>query len=351
MYTIRAYSTQSPISPLAPFSFQRRDPRSQDIQIEILYCGVCHTDIHQARNEWHNTIYPCVPGHEIVGRVVKTGSEVKKFKIGDIAAVGCLMNSCRVCSSCQKGCEQYCENGAVFTYNSEDQQTGMVTFGGYSESIVVDEAFALKVPNNLDLAATAPLLCAGITVYSPLRRWQVGKGQKVGVVGLGGLGHLAVKFTNAFGAQVVVFTTSPNKAADAARLGAHDAVVSKSEDDMKKYLNSLDFILDTASANRDLSVYLRFLKYEGTLMLVGIPEKPLSVTAPSLLFNNRRLAGSVIGGIQETQEMLNFCSERQIISDIELVPIQQINRAYERLLKGDVRYRFVIDMASLKEAV
>jgi uncharacterized zinc-type alcohol dehydrogenase-like protein len=348
MFTTKAYSAQSETSPLAPFSFQRRDPRPQDVQIEILYCGVCHSDLHQVRNEWHNTTYPCVPGHEIIGRVVKVGSEVKKFKSGDIAAVGCLVDSCRECHSCQAGFEQYCENGPVWTYNSEDKHTGGVTFGGYSESIVVDEAFALRVPNNLDIAAAAPLLCAGITTYSPLRHWKVGPGQKVGVVGLGGLGHMAVKFANAFGANVVLFTTSPNKAADAARLGAHEITVSKNENEMKKHLNSFDFILDTVSAEHDLNAYLELLKLDGTLTLVGAPENPLPVAAFPLIFKRRRLAGSAIGGIQETQEMLNFCGEHQITSDIEIIPIQQVNQAYERLLKSDVKYRFVIDMASMK---
>jgi alcohol dehydrogenase (NADP+) len=348
MYITRAYSARSETSPMAPFTLQRRAPGPRDIQIEILYCGVCHSDLHQARNEWRGTIYPCVPGHEIVGRVVKAGGEVKKFKEGDIAAVGCMVDSCRECPSCQRGYEQYCEKGAVLTYNSEDRHTGEITYGGYSESIVVDEAFALRVPSNLDLAATAPLLCAGITTYSPLRHWNVSRGQKVGVVGLGGLGHMAVKFANAFGANVVLFTTSPNKAEDAKRLGANEVVVSKNEDEMKKHLNSFDFILDTVSANHDLNAYLELLKLDGTLTLVGAPENPLPVEVFPLLTKRRRLAGSAIGGIQETQEMLNFCGEHGITSEIELIPIQQINQAYERLLRSDVKYRFVIDMASLK---
>ncbi|MCI0392339.1 MAG: NAD(P)-dependent alcohol dehydrogenase [Acidobacteria bacterium] len=348
MYTTKAYSARSETSPLGPFSFQRRDPLPRDVQIEILYCGVCHSDLHQARNEWHNTIYPCVPGHEIIGRVVKVGSEVKKFKKGDIAAVGCLVDSCRVCRSCEEGHEQYCENGFVLTYNSEDKHIGGVTYGGYSESIVVDEAFVLRVPNKLDLAATAPLLCAGITTYSPLRHWNVGKGQKVGVIGLGGLGHMAVKFANAFGADVVLFTTSPKKTADALRLGAHEVVVSKNENEMKKHLNSFDFILDTVSGEHDLNAYLELLKRDGTLTLVGAPEKPLPVAAFNLIFRRRQLAGSAIGGIRETQEMLDFCAEHGITSDIELIRIQQINEAYERLIRSDVKYRFVIDMASLK---
>lgn len=348
MYTARAYSAQNATSPMAPFTLQRRDPLPRDIQIEILYCGVCHSDLHQVRDEWHSTIYPCVPGHEIVGHVVKTGREVKKFKEGDLAAVGCMVDSCRECSSCLQGYEQYCEREMVLTYNSEDKHMGGHTFGGYSESVVVDEAYALRVPKNLDLAATAPLLCAGITTFSPLRHWNVSKGQKVGIVGLGGLGHMGVKFANAFGANVVLFTTSPNKTEDAIRLGAHEVVISKNEDEMKKHLNSFDFILDAVSAQHDITAYLELLKRDGTLTLVGAPEHPLPVAAFSLLMKRRRLAGSAIGSIEETQEMLDFCGEHGITSDIELIPIQQINQAYERLLKSDVKYRFVIDMASLK---
>ena len=349
MYTTKAYAAQNNTSPLKPFSFERRDPLPRDVQIDILYCGVCHSDLHQARNEWRSTIYPCVPGHEIVGRVTKVGSEVRKFKIGDIAAVGCMVDSCRVCPSCEAGYEQFCENGAILTYNGEDKHSKGVTYGGYSESVVVDEAFALRVSAKLDLAATAPLLCAGITTYSPLRYWNVGKGQKVGVVGLGGLGHMAVKFANAFGADVALFTTSPKKKSDALRLGAHEVIISSDANEMKKHLNTFDFILDTVSGEHDLNAYLRLLKRDGTLTLVGAPENPLPIAAFDLLIRRRRLAGSIIGGIQETQEMLNFCAEHNITSDIELIRIQQINEAYERLLKSDVKYRFVIDMASLKE--
>ena len=349
MYSVKAYAARSATARLEPFSFQRRDPLPHDVRIDVLYCGVCHSDLHQTRNEWKNTIYPCVPGHEIVGRVTKVGGEVKKFKVGDLAAVGCLVDSCRVCPSCEAGYEQFCENGAVFTYNGEDKHSGGVTFGGYSESIVVDEAFTLRVPDKLDLAAAAPLLCAGITTYSPLRHWNVGKGQKVGVVGLGGLGHMAVKFANAFGADVALFTTSPKKKADALRLGAHEVIVSSDENEMKKRLGSFDFILDTVSGEHDLNAYLQLLKRDGTLTLVGAPENPLPIAAFNLLFGRRRLAGSPIGSIQETQEMLNFCAEHNIVSDIELIGIRQINEAYERLLKSDVKYRFVIDMASLKE--
>jgi uncharacterized zinc-type alcohol dehydrogenase-like protein len=294
------------------------------------------------------TVYPCVPGHEIVGRVVKVGSAVKKFREGDIAAVGCLVDSCRTCANCRAGEEQYCEVGITLTYNGEDKILGGVTYGGYSDSIVVDEAFVLRVPNKLDPAGAAPLLCAGITTYSPMRHWNVRKGQKVGVVGLGGLGHMGVKFAHAFGAQVVLFSTSPNKIADALRLGADEVVISKNEAEMQKHAGSFDFILDTASADHDLNAYLQLLKLDGTMTLVGAPEKPAAVAAFNLIIKRRRLAGSAIGGIRETQEMLDFCGEHGITSDIEMIPIQQINQAYERLLKSDVKYRFVIDMASLK---
>ncbi len=344
----RAYAAQSATSSLAPFTLTRREPLAQDVVIEVLYCGVCHSDLHQARNEWHNTIYPCVPGHEIVGRVVKVGSAVTKFQEGDLAAVGCMVDSCRTCPSCQKGLEQYCEQTTIFTYNSEDRHLGGVTFGGYSESIVVDEAYTLKVPGNLDLAATAPLLCAGITTYSPLRHWKVSPGQTVGIVGLGGLGHMGVKFAHAFGAHVALFTTSPGKATDAHRLGADEVIISTNPDEMAKHKKRFDFILDTVSANHDIDAYLKLLKLDGTLVLVGAPEHPLPISAFNLILPRRNFAGSGIGGIVETQEMLDFCAEHNITSDIELISIQQINQAYDRLLKSDVKYRFVIDMASLK---
>ena len=350
-FTAKAFAAYSPTTPLAPFTLPRRSPRPQDVQIEILFCGVCHSDLHQTRNEWQMvapTTYPCVPGHEIVGRVVKVGSAVRKFKEGDIAAVGCMVDSCRVCTNCRAGEEQYCEKGMILTYNGEDKILGGVTYGGYSESIVVDEAYVLRVSNKLDLAGTAPLLCAGITTYSPLRHWKVGKGQKVGIVGLGGLGHMGVKFAHAFGAHVVLFTTSPNKSADAKRLGADEVVISKNADEMQNHAASFDFILDAVSAQHDLNAYLQLLKLDGTMTLVGAPEKPAPVYSFSLLMGRRRLAGSAIGGIRETQEMLDFCAEHGITSDIELIPIQQVNHAYGRLLKGDVKYRFVIDMASLK---
>ncbi|MGE0454483.1 MAG: NAD(P)-dependent alcohol dehydrogenase [Vicinamibacteria bacterium] len=350
-YEARAYAASSASSGLARTSVRRRDPRPQDVQLDVLFCGVCHSDLHQVRNEWQATmptVYPCVPGHEIVGRVVKAGSAVRAFKEGDLAAVGCLVDSCRTCSACQAGQQQFCEGPATFSYNSPDEYLGGVTYGGYSESLVVDESFALRVPAGLDLAGTAPLLCAGITTYSPLRHWNVREGQKVGVVGLGGLGHMGVKFASAFGARVVVFTTSPGKAEDAVRLGAHDVVVSRNAAEMQRQAGSFDFILDTVSAPHDLNAYISLLKRDGTLTLVGAPEAPTPLHAIGLLFGRRRLAGSLIGGIRETQEMLDFCAEHEITSDVELIPIQKIDEAYDRLLKGDVKYRFVIDMASLK---
>ncbi len=350
-FAAKAYATFNEKAPLGPFSVARRAPRPQDVHIEILYCGVCHSDLHQARNEWKEvmpTVYPLVPGHEIVGRVVKVGSAVKKFKAGDIAAVGCMVDSCRVCESCRAGLENYCENGFTLTYNSEDRILGGVTYGGYSQSVVVDEAFVLQVPNGLDPAGTAPLLCAGITTYSPMRHWKVGKGQKVGIVGLGGLGHMGVKFAHTLGAHVVLFTTSPHKAADARRLGADEVVISKDAAEMEKHAASFHFILDAVSAEHDINAYLSLLKRDGTLTLVGVPEKPMPVAAFSLLAKRRSLAGSGIGGIRETQEMLEFCAQHGITADIEIIKMQQINEAYERLLKGDVKYRFVIDMASLK---
>ena len=348
MYNAKAYSAASHQSPLAPFTVARREPTPTDIQIEILYCGVCHSDLHQARNEWHNTIYPCVPGHEIVGRVSRAGSAVTKFKEGDLAAVGCMVDSCRTCPECQEGNEQFCHHVPIFTYNSEDKHTGGITYGGYSESVVVDQDFGLRVPANLDLAGVAPLLCAGITTYSPLRHWKVGKGQKVGVVGLGGLGHMAVKFAHAFGAHVVLFTTSPNKKEDALRLGADEVVVSRNSEEVNAHAGSFHFILDAVSADHDLNMYLNLLRRDGTMTLVGAPEAPMPVASFNLLFGRRSLSGSIIGGIRETQEMLDFCGEHGITADIELIPIQKINEAYERLLKSDVKYRFVIDMATLK---
>ena len=350
MFETKAYAAQSSTSAVAPFSFNRRDPGPNDVQIEIQYCGVCHSDLHTVRNEWEAfmpTVYPAVPGHEIVGRVSKVGKDVRKHKEGDVVAVGCLVDSCRKCESCKAGLENYCDVEAVYTYNSPDKHTGGVTYGGYSKQIVVDENYVLKVPTNLNLPAVAPLLCAGITTYSPLRHWKVGKGQKVGVVGLGGLGHMAVKLANAFGAEVTLFTTSPNKKDDAHRLGAQHVVISKDQAEMDKHVRSFDFILDTVSGEHDLNAYLNLLKRDGAMVLVGAPEKPAPIAAFNLLAARRTLAGSGIGGIPETQEMLDFCGEHGITADIEMIPIQKINEAYERLLKSDVKYRFVIDMASL----
>jgi alcohol dehydrogenase (NADP+) len=350
----KAFAARSETSGLSPFSLTRRDPLPTDVAIEILYCGVCHSDLHQVRNEWKEampTVYPCVPGHEIVGRVTKVGAQVKKFKEGDLAAVGCMVDSCRSCEFCKVGLEQYCANVPTLTYNFPDKHSGGVTFGGYSERIVVDEAFTLKVSDKLNLAATAPLLCAGITTYSPLRHWKVGKGQKVGIVGLGGLGHMGVKFAHAMGAHVVLFTTSPDKVTDGKRLGADEVVISRNTSEMEKHRNSFHFILDCVSANHDLNAYISLLRLDGNLTLVGAPEKPLPVAAFNFLMPRRSLSGSAIGGIAETQEMLDFCADHNITSDIEMIRIQQINEAYERLLKGDVKYRFVIDMASLRNGL
>lgn len=345
---VKAFGTESAEASLQQLNIPRRNPTPHDVEIEILYCGVCHSDLHTARNEWHGTMYPCVPGHEIVGRVVNVGSEVTRFKAGDIAAVGCLVDSCHECQYCNDDLEQYCEEGSVQTYNSPDKHLSSHTFGGYSESIVVKESFVLKVPENLDLAATAPLLCAGITTYSPLKHWNVGPGKKIGVVGIGGLGHMAVKLAKAMGAEVIVFTTSASKVDDAKRLGADDVVLTKESAHMQRYAGKLHFILDAVSAKHDINLYLSQLRIDGTLVLVGAPEHPLPVAAFSLIPYRRSFAGSMIGGIAETQEMLDFCGKHNIVADIEMINIQQINEAYERLLKGDVKYRFVIDMASLK---
>jgi uncharacterized zinc-type alcohol dehydrogenase-like protein len=342
--TTRAYGVRAATSPLAPMQIKRREPRPQDVQIQILYCGICHSDIHQARNEWQNTIYPCVPGHEIIGRIIKAGREVKKFKEGDLAGVGCLVDSCRSCGNCHEGLEQFCDHTATFTYNGEDRVSGGITFGGYSEEITVDERFVLKISPRLNPAAAAPLLCAGITTYSPLRRWKVGSGQKVGIVGLGGLGHMGVKFARAFGAQVALFTTSPGKKADALRLGAHEVILSKDQDEMQRHTGTFDFILDTVSAEHDLNAYLPLLKRDGTMTLVGAPPTPSPVIGFNLIMRRRQLAGSLIGGLPETQEMLDVCAERGIVCDIEMIGLEGINQAYERMLKSDVKYRFVADI-------
>ena len=346
-----AYAAYDSKEPLAPFQFERREPGASDVQIEILFCGVCHSDLHTAKAEWQGTTYPCVPGHEIIGRIVKVGSGVKNFKVGEMAGVGCMVDSCRTCPDCREGLEQYCQNGATFTYNSPDKHSdGKVTYGGYSNKIVVDQAFACHVSEKLDPAGAAPLLCAGITTYSPLKHWQVGKGSRVGIVGLGGLGHMGVKLARAFGAEVVLFTTSPGKVADGKRLGAHEVVISKNEAEMKRYTRSLDFILNTVAAPHNLDNFTNLLKRDGTMCLVGLPKDPHpSPSVWNLITRRSSIAGSVIGGIKETQEMLNFCAEHAITSDVEVIKIQQINEAYERMLRSDVKYRFVIDCASLEQ--
>ena len=352
MYNAKAYSAASAASPLASTTIARRDPTETDVQIEILFCRICHSDLHQVRDEWSGampTVYPCIPGHEIVGRVTKTGAKVTKFKPGDLAAVGCMVDSDGTCPECKAGLEQFCPN-LTLTYNFPDKHTGKVTYGGYSDSVVVDERFVLHVPANLNLAGAAPLLCAGITTFSPLHHWGVTKGKKVGVVGLGGLGHMGVKFAHALGAHVVLFTTSANKKEDALRLGADEVVVSRDANQMSKHASSFDFILDCVSADHDINALLQLLRRDGNLTLVGAPEKPLAVAAFSLLFGRRSLSGSPIGGIAETQEMLDFCGKHNITADVEVIPIQKVNEAYERLLKSDVKYRFSIDMASLKSA-
>jgi uncharacterized zinc-type alcohol dehydrogenase-like protein len=352
MYNAKAYSAASATSPLASTTIARRDPTESDVQIEILFCGICHSDLHQARNEWSGimpTVYPCVPGHEIVGRVTKIGPGVTKFKVGDLAAVGCMVDSDGTCPECKQGLEQFCPNFTL-TYNFPDKRSGGVTYGGYSDSIVVTERFVLKVPTNLSLAGTAPLLCAGITTFSPLHHWGVTKGKKVGIVGLGGLGHMGVKFAHALGAHTVLFTTSPNKKDDALRLGADEVVISKNADEMAKHAGSFDFILDCVSADHDINALLGLLGRDGNLTLVGAPEKPMPVSSFNLIFGRRSLSGSPIGGIAETQEMLDFCGKHNITADVEVIPIQKVNEAYGRLLKQDVKYRFSIDMASLKSA-
>jgi uncharacterized zinc-type alcohol dehydrogenase-like protein len=350
MYKAKAYSAASATSPLASTQIPRRDATERDVQIEILFCGICHTDLHTVRNEFSTimpTVYPCVPGHEIVGRVTQVGSAVTKIKTGDLVGVGCLVDSDHTCPNCQDDLEQLCPNQTL-TFNSPDKHLGGVTYGGYSESIIVDEHFVLRVPANLNLAGVAPLLCAGITTYSPIRRWGDIKGKKVGVVGLGGLGHIGVKFAHAFGANVVVFTTSPGKKEDALRLGADEAIISTNADEMQQHAGAFDFILDTVAVDHDINTYINLLGRDGNITLVGAPEKPLSVSAFALLLGRRSLSGSIIGGIAETQEMLDFCGQHNITADVEVIPIQKVNEAYERLVKSDVKYRFSIDMASLK---
>jgi uncharacterized zinc-type alcohol dehydrogenase-like protein len=345
---IPAYATQGPTDTLKPFQIDRREVGANDVKIEILYCGVCHSDIHQAHGDWNNSIYPMVPGHEIVGRVTEIGSAVKKFKTGELAGVGCFVNSCRHCAECNAGLEQYCAEGMVLTYNAYERDGKTVTYGGYSTHVVVDENYTLHVSEKLPLEGVAPLLCAGITTYSPLRHWKIGKGSKMGVVGLGGLGHMAVKFGAAFGAEVTLFSTSPGKEADARRLGAHQFALTAEPDAFKKLAGSLDFIIDTVSAPHDYSAYLGTLKTDGTMVCVGVPTDNISFPPFSIIMGRRSLAGSAIGGIAETQEMLDYCAEHNIVSDVEVIPMQKINEAYTRLLKNDVKYRFVIDLASLK---
>ncbi|WP_150304891.1 NAD(P)-dependent alcohol dehydrogenase [Pseudomonas saliphila] len=350
MTEVQGYAATNGDSPLAPFRFERRTPGPQDVQIDILYCGVCHSDLHTARNEWNNTLYPSVPGHEIVGRVSAVGPQVSAFKVGDIAGVGCMVDSCQSCASCAEGLEQYCENGFTGTYNGP-VAGGENTYGGYSSKIVVDQKFVLRISHTDNLAAVAPLLCAGITTYSPLRQWKVEPGQKVGVVGLGGLGHMAVKIANAMGAKVVLFTTSPDKKQDALRLGASEVVVSRNQEEMDAHRDSFDFILNTVAAPHNLDAFMALLKRDATMTLVGAPATPHP--APDvfgLIFRRRRLAGSLIGGIAETQEMLDFCAKHGIVSDVEMIAMDQINEAYERMLKSEVKYRFVIDMSTLQPA-
>jgi len=346
--SIKAFGTEAAEAPLKTLDITRREVQTHDVEIEILYCGICHSDLHSARNEWHGTIYPIVPGHEIVGRVTKVGDHVKGFKVGQLAGVGCMVDSCRECEHCKNDLEQFCDEGNIQTFNSPDKHLGGQTFGGYSQSIVVDESFVLHISDKLELSAVAPLLCAGITTYSPLKHWKVGPGQKVGIVGIGGLGHMGIKIAKAMGAHVVVFTTSLSKTEDAKRLGADEVVLSTDEAQMAAHARSLNFILDCVSAEHNIDSYLNLLKVDGTLTLVGAPMDPLPVTSFSLILGRRSFSGSLIGGIAETQEMLDFCAEHNITSDVEVIGVNDVNDAYERLLKGDVKYRFVIDMESLK---
>lgn len=347
MKNVNAYAAHSSDADLKPFDIERREILANDVKIEIDYCGVCHSDIHQCRNDWGNSTYPVVPGHEIIGRVTEVGEDVTKFKKGDLVGVGCMVDSCQQCDSCKDDLEQYCENGMVPTYNGGDKHLGGHTFGGYSEMIVVREKFVLKIPENLDTKAVAPLLCAGITTWSPLRHWNVKKGDKVGVIGLGGLGHMGIKFANALGAHVVMITTSPSKAEDAKALGAHEVLISKNEDEMKKHQGSFDFLLNTVPVGHDTNPYIALLKRDATMVLVGAIDS-VDVHGGGLVMGRKRVAGSLIGGIKETQEMLDFCGKHNIVSDIEMIDIQNINEAYDRVVNSDVKYRFVIDMKSIK---
>ncbi|MGL1956349.1 MAG: NAD(P)-dependent alcohol dehydrogenase [Colwellia sp.] len=350
MKNVKAYAAQQLDTPLAPFTIQRRELLAQDLEMDILYCGICHSDLHQLHNDFGMTEFPIVPGHEIVGKVTKIGEQVSKYKIGDIVAVGCIVDSCGKCPSCENDVEQFCNEGVTYSFNSPDKHTNGMTFGGFSQSYTCDEKYVLKMPDNLNLAEAAPLLCAGITVYSPLKHWQAGKGKIVGILGIGGLGHLAIKIAKAMGAHVIVFTTSEAKIADAKRLGADEAVLSTDADQMSNYTSGLDLILDTVSAKHDVNIYLNLLKTDGSVVLVGLPPEPIEIGVFNVVMGRRSFSGSNIGGIAETQEMLQFCADHNITADIELINIEQVNEAFERLEKGDVRYRFVIDMASLKDS-
>lgn len=350
MAQVKAYAAQAIKSQVKPFDIERRKITPNDIKVEIDYCGVCHSDLHQVNNDWKNSMYPVVPGHEIVGRVTEIGSSVANFKVGDVVGVGVLVDSCKSCNSCKEDLEQYCENGATFTYNAPDKHLGGHTYGGYSESVVVDQSFVLSIPKNIDAKAAAPLLCAGITCWSPLRYWNVKKGDKVGVIGLGGLGHMGIKFAHALGAKVVMITTSPSKAADAKKLGADEVVISKDEGQMQQHANSFDFLLNTIPVRHDLNPYLSLLKRDATMAIVGAIEPLDSFHGALLIGGRKRIAGSMIGGLKETQEMLDFCGEHNIVSDIEMINMQDINEAYDRMVKSDVKYRFVIDMKSLKNS-
>jgi uncharacterized zinc-type alcohol dehydrogenase-like protein len=347
---VEGYAAQAAKAPLAPFSFERRAVGDNDVLIDILFCGVCHSDIHQVRDEWGGSTFPMVPGHEIVGQVKETGGKVSRFKVGDRVGVGCLVDSCRVCDPCKQNQEQFCQNGMTGTYNSLEKDGVTPTYGGYSDKIVVNQDFVLKIPENLDPAAAAPLLCAGITTYSPLRHWKISKGQKVGIIGLGGLGHMGVKLAHSMGAHTVVITSSSHKKEAALKLGADEAIVSKDAADMEAHAGSFDFLLNTVSAPYDINAYLNLLKLDGAMVVVGVPEKSPELDVFALISQRRSIAGSLIGGIAETQEMLDYCGQHDIVSDVEIIPIQQINEAYERMIKGDVRYRFVIDMKTLPAA-
>lgn len=347
MKKVKAFAAYEPAAPLKPFELERREVQENDVYIAIDYCGVCHSDLHFVKNDWGMSEYPLVPGHEIIGRVTKVGGNVSQFKEGDLVGVGCMVDSCRECSSCKEGLEQYCKNGSVFTYNGPDQYLGGMTYGGYSREIVVDKDFVLRVPENLDAKAAAPLLCAGITTWSPLQHWDVQEGDKVGVIGLGGLGHMGVKFANAMGAEVVMITSSPSKSEDARKLGAHDVLISTDEEQMAQYANSFNFILNTIPVRHDLNPYVKLLKRDATMVIVGAVEPVEPVHGGNLIFQRKRIAGSLIGGINETQEMLDFCGKHDITCDVELIDMQEINTAYERMLKSDVKYRFVIDIKSL----